>query len=299
MLEIDLRGKTAFIVGIGDDQGFGWSIAKKIAEAGGKIIIGTWVPIWKIFKNQWDGKKLDNSRKLSNGDLFQCEKIYPIDASFDTMDEVPQEIRNNKRYIEHNDFAISDVAKLVEKDFGKIDILIHCLGNAPEVKKPLLETSRSGYLSALSTSSYSLISLAKHFANIMNPNGSILSLSYIASKRAVPKYGGGMSSAKAALESDTITLANELGQKFNIRINAISAGPLKSRAARAIGMIDEMINYSKANAPLNKDLLPEEVANMAAFLSSDLASAITGSVIYVDNGLNIMGLARDSKSLES
>jgi len=132
----------------------------------------------------------------------------------------------------------------------------------------------------------------------MNKNSAVLALSYIASTRSIPGYGGGMSSAKAALESDIKTLAFEVGRKFKIRINCISAGPLRSRAAKAIGMIDDMINYSKANAPLQKELYAEEVANVATFLLSDLASAITGDTIFVDNGLHTMGMAVDSKSLE-
>jgi enoyl-[acyl-carrier protein] reductase I len=176
--------------------------------------------------------------------------------------------------------------------------LVHSLANAPEVKKPLLETSRKGYLAAMSSSAYSFISLVAHFGPIMNSEGSVLSLTYLASERAVPGYGGGMSSAKAALESDTRVLAWEAGRKWNLRVNTISAGPYASRAARAIGMIDDMISYSKANAPLTKDLHGEEVGTAAAFLTSPLASAITGTVIYVDNGMHAMGLAVDSQSLQ-
>ncbi|NGX35158.1 MAG: hypothetical protein K1060chlam1_01528, partial [Candidatus Anoxychlamydiales bacterium] len=138
-----------------------------------------------------------------------------------------------------------------------------------------------------------------HLSPIMPENSAALALSYIASTRVIPGYGGAMSSAKAALESDIKTLAYEIGRKFKIRINCISAGPLRSRAAKAIGMIDKMIKYSKANAPLQKELYATEVANVAAFLLSDLASAITGDTIFVDNGLHAMGMAIDSKSLEN
>lgn len=298
MLNIDLRGKRAFIAGVGDDNGFGWAIAKMLAEAGAEILIGTWAPILKIFKTSWANGKFDESRKMKNGKLFEIAKVYPMDAVFDKMDDVPQEIKENKRYAELTSFTISDVAKQVASDYGHIDILIHSLANAPEVTKNLLDTSRQGYLAAMSSSSYSFISLLSHFGPLMKPTGSALSLTYIASERVIPGYGGGMSSAKAALESDTRTLAWEAGRKWNLRVNAISAGPLRSRAAKAIGMIDDMISYSKANAPLTKDLFAEEVAGAAVFLSSPLASAITGEVLYVDNGMHAMGLAVDSSALQ-
>ena len=299
MLQIDLRGKKAFIAGIGDDQGFGWAIAKALAEAGAEIIIGTWAPIVKIFKTSWANGKFDESRKLKNGTLLEYAKIYPIDAIFDRAEEVPQEVRENKRYAELSGYTISEVAAQMEADFGKIDILVHSLANAPEVTKNLLDTSRKGYLAAMSSSAYSFISLLSHFGPMLSSGGSVLSLTYIASERVVPGYGGGMSSAKAALESDTRTLAWEAGRKWNLRVNAISAGALRSRAARAIGMIDDMIAYSKANAPLTKDLEAEEVATAAAFLLSPLASAITGTVLYVDNGMHAMGLAVDSAALQN
>lgn len=298
MLNIDLRGKKAFIAGVGDDHGFGWAIAKALAEAGAEVLIGTWAPILKIFKMSLAGGKFDESRKLKNGKMMEFAKVYPIDAVFDKMEDVPEEVRTNKRYAELSGYTVSEVAKQVAEDFGSIDILIHSLANAPEVTKNLLDTSRKGYLAALSSSSYSFISLLSHFGPIMNEGASALSLTYIASERAIPGYGGGMSSAKAALESDTRTLAWEAGRKWKIRVNAISAGPLRSRAAKAIGMIDDMIAYSLANAPLVKDLEAEEVGSTAAFLSSPLASAITGVTLYVDNGMHAMGLAVDSSALK-
>lgn len=298
MLTINLQGKKAFIAGIGDDQGYGWAIAKALAEAGAEILVGTWTPIMKIFTQSWALGKFDESRRLSDGSLLEISKVYALDASFDTKEDVPEDIRNNKRYADAEGYTISEVAEAVKRDFGSIDILVHSLANGPEVKKPLLETSRAGYLAAQSASSYSFVSLVAKFGPLMNPNGSVLSLSYMASEKAVPGYGGGMSSAKAALESDTKMLAWEAGRKWNLRINCISAGPLRSRAAKAIGFIDNMIEYSKANAPLAKELEAEEVANTAAFLLSPLASAISGSVVYVDNGLHAMGVAVDSPTYQ-
>lgn len=290
MLSINLKGKRAFIAGIGDDQGYGWAIAKALAEAGAEIIVGTWTPILKIFTTSLETGRFDESRRLSDGSLMQFAKIYPLDALYDTPADVPQEILENKRYKEVAGYTVSEVAEAIKRDFGSIDILVHSLANAPEVKKSLLETSRQGYLAALSSSAYSFISLLAYFGPLMPKGGSSLSLSYIASQRAVPGYGGGMSSAKAALESDTRTLAWEAGRKWGVRVNTISAGPLRSRAAKAIGFIDRMITYSQAGSPLPEELSAEEVANSAAFLLSDLASGITGSTLYVDKGMHAMGV---------
>ncbi|KAK9002520.1 hypothetical protein V6N11_025194 [Hibiscus sabdariffa] len=310
-LPIDLKGvmlsagKRAFIAGVADDNGYGWAIAKSLAAAGAEILVGTWVPALNIFETSLRRGKFDESRVLPDGSLMEITKVYPLDAVFDNLDDVPEDIKSNKRYAGSSNWTVKEVAESVKQDFGSIDILVHSLANGPEVSKPLLETSRNGYLAALSASSYSYVSLLKHFLPLMNPGmsfvgfsrslgGSSLSLTYIASERIIPGYGGGMSSAKAALESDTKVLAFEAGRKNKIRVNTISAGPLRSRAAKAIGFIDTMIEYSIANAPLQKELSADEVGNTAAFLASPLASAITGAVIYVDNGLNAMGVGVDS-----
>ena len=291
MLSIDLREKKAFIAGVGDDQGYGWAIAKSLAEAGAEIILGIWPPVFNLFIKSLEAGKFDESRKLSDGSMLEFAKIYPLDACFDTFENVPQEIKENKRYKDKDKYTISEIAESVKRDFGTVDMLVHSLANGPEVQKPLLETSREGYLSAASASSYSFVSLLSHFGSIMSSGGAAVCLSYIAAERTIPGYGGGMSSAKAALESDTRTLSWEAGRKWNIRVNAISAGPLSSRAARAIGFIDKMIEYSQANAPLTKELKAEEIGNAAAFLLSPLASGITGVTLYADNGLHAMGIS--------
>jgi len=292
---MSLKGKKAFIAGIGDDQGYGWAIAKALANEGADILIGTWVPIVKIFTQSWSLGKFDESRKLANGSLMEYKKVYALDAAFDKPEDVPQDVRENKRYQGASGYTVSEVAAEVEKDWGKIDIVVHSLANGPEVRNPLLETSRAGYLAAISASSFSLVSLVQQFGPRMATGGSVISLTYIASQRAIPGYGGGMSSAKAALESDTRMLAWEAGRKYGIRINTISAGPLGSRAAKAIGFIEKMIAYSEANAPLAKPLKAEEIGHAALFLAG--ATAVTGETVHVDNGLHAMGLAMDSISL--
>ncbi|KAJ6749711.1 hypothetical protein OIU85_000356 [Salix viminalis] len=276
-LPVDLRGKRAFIAGVADDNGYGWAIAKSLAAAGAEIIVGTWVPALNIFESSLRRGKFDESRVLPDVQMM-----------------FPEDVKSNKRYAGSSKWTVKELVESVKQDFGSIDILVHSLANGPEVTKPLLETSRNGYLAAISASSYSFVSLLKEFVSIMNPGGASISLTYIASERIIPGYGGGMSSAKAALESDTRVLAFEAGRKHKIRVNTISAGPLRSRAAKAIGFIDMMIDYSLANAPLQKELSAEEVGNAAAFLASPLASAITGAVVYVDNGLNAMGVGVDS-----
>lgn len=302
---VDLKGKVAFVAGVADSHGYGWAISRALADAGATIIVGTWPPTLNIFRTGLHKGKFDEDAVLSDGSTMTIEKIYPLDAVFDTPDDIPGEIKSSKHYSGLDGYSIEEVANAVKTDYGKIDILVHSLANGPEVVKPLLETSRKGYLAASSASAYSAVSLLQKFAPIMNEGGSFLSLTYIAAEKAIPGYGGGMSSAKAQLESDTRTLAYEAGRKYGIRVNAISAGPLKSRAATAIGneagkrtFIEKAIDYSKANAPLGQDLYNDDVGNAGMFLLSPLARSITGVTLYVDNGLHAMGMALDSKSME-
>ena len=292
MLGIDLTGKRALVAGVADDQGYGFAIAKALAEAGASVCVGTWPPALNIFETLIRRGKIDESRKLARGGMLEFEKIYPLDASWDTLDQVPEDVRTSKRYNERGDFTIQGMVEAFERDFGEeksLDILVHSLANGPEVKKPLLETSRAGYLAAVGVSAYSLTSMVARFGPLFRPGAAAVSLTYLASERVVPKYGGGMSSAKAALESDTRTLAYEAGRKYGVRVNTISAGPLASRAASAIGMIEEMVRYYAQNAPLPEELTATDVGNVAAFLCSPLAGGVTGSTVYVDKGYHAMG----------
>ena len=293
MLNIDLTGRRALVAGVADDGGFGFAIAKALAEAGASVSVGTWPPALNIFNNLLERGKMDESRKLSNGKLLEFEHIYPLDAAFDTLADAPDDIKTNKRYKETGDFSIDGMVERIKSDFGDkgLDIVVHSLANGPEVKKPLLETSRNGYLAAMGVSAYSLVSMVSRLGPLMRPGGSFVSLTYMASERVIPGYGGGMSSAKAALESDTRTLALEAGQKYGIRVNVISAGPFASRAASAIGIIERMVDYCAKNSPLSDPLTADEVGLAAAFISSPLASGITGTTLYVDKGYHSMGMA--------
>lgn len=288
MLNIDLTGKLALVAGVADDQGFGWAIAKALKKAGAKIIIAAWPPTMTILTKSLDRGKFDTD--LGNGEKLEFEKIYPVDAVYDTLEDAPEEIRANRRYADAGDFSIEGLKNAIVKDFGEgaLNIVVHSLANGPEVQKSLMETSRVGYLAANSASAYSYVSMVQRFSPIMQKGGSFLALSYYAAEKVVPGYGGGMSSAKAALEADTRFLGYEAGQKYGHRVNVISAGPLASRAAKSIGFIDKMVEYSEKNSPLPEALTAEEVGNTAAFLSSPMASAITGATVYVDNGLNTL-----------
>ena len=295
MLPINLSGKRALVAGVADDHGFGFAIAKALASAGASVCVATWPPALNIFLNLMERGKIDASRRMSDGSLLTFERIYPLDAMYDTLESAPEDVRENKRYKELGDFSIDGLVKRFTDDFGAtpIDIVVHSLANGPEVKKPLLEVSRNGYLTAISASAYSMVSMVQRFGPIMRHGGSFNSLTYMASERAIPGYGGGMSSAKAALESDTRLLAFEAGRKWGVRVNTISAGPLASRAASAIGIIERMVAYCSANTPLPEDLKAEEVGNVAAFLASDLASGITATTVYVDKGYHSMGMAAE------
>jgi enoyl-[acyl-carrier protein] reductase I len=228
--------------------------------------------------------------------MLEFEQIYPFDAAFDSMADVPDDVRTSKRYKDAGDFSVQGLASRLTSDFGApaLDIVVHAIGNGPEVKKPLLDVSRQGWLAAQSMSAYSLIAMLQKLGPLMRTGGSVLSLTYMASERVIPGYGGGMSSAKASLESDTRVLAFEAGRKWGLRVNTISAGPYASRAASAIGIIERMVQYCARNTPLPVALTADEVGHVAAFLSSPLASGITGSTVYVDKGYHVMGMPVDA-----
>jgi len=295
VLAIDLTGKRAFVAGVADDAGFGFAIARALAEAGASICVGTWPPAFGVFSKLLSSGRLEESLQLSGGRKLEFEKIYALDAVYDRLDQVPLEVRENRRYKSHPDFTIQGVRDQLVSDFGErpLDIVVHSLANGPEVRSALLDTSRAGYLEAVGASAYSFVSMVQSFGPQLRPGGSFLCLSYMASERVVASYGGGMSSAKAALESDTRVLAFEAGRRFGARVNCISAGPLASRAASAIGSIETMIEHARRRSPLPEVLRAEEVAHTAAFLASPLGSGITATTVYVDKGFHAVAATAD------
>jgi enoyl-[acyl-carrier protein] reductase I len=293
MIPIDLSGKKALVTGVGDNVGFAWHIAKSLKAAGASIYLAVHPRLVSIVESIMERDADKESRILPYGQgELKVEKIIACDVGFDTMDDVDEKTRGDKRFAKHGDFSIKGMVEALGKETNSLDMLIHAIAFSPEIKNSALNTSRAAYLTALSISSYSLTALTRAAENLManRPDGaSVVGLSYLGGERVVPHYGGGMSTAKAALQIDAKQLASNVGGK-NIRVNIISAGPYASRAARAIGDIGQMIDHASSRSPLPRAIEADEVGNATAFLCSPLASAVTGQVLYVDCGYNVMGV---------
>lgn len=294
MIPIDFTGKVALVTGVGDNESFAWFISKALKAAGAKIVLACHPRVVGIVESFLTRDMDKESRKLPyvDGEL-KVEKIYPLDARFDTMADVDDATKNDKRWNKYPFYAVKEVIDAVGKEFGGIDILIHSIAFAKEIKSRQLETTRAGYFEAIGISAYSLTSMLRaaepYMAN--RPGGaSAVGLTYLGGSRVVPYYGGGMTTAKAALQIDAAQLAHNLGTK-NIRVNLISAGPYASRAARGIRPdFNESIEYAAKRSPLPRGIEPDEVANATVFLCSPLASAISGHTLFVDCGYNVMGV---------
>jgi len=253
---IDLAGKTAVVFGLANKRSIAWGIAQKLHAAGATLAI--------CYQNE--RMKLeaeDLIKELPGASGFQCD--VSVDSEIDTL-----------------------FATLKEK-YGKLDVLVHAVAFAPatELRGEFINTSREGFRTALDVSVYSLIALSRGAVPLMTEGGSIMTLTYYAAEKVVPNYNV-MAVAKAALESTIRYLAWNLGPK-NIRANAISAGPIKTLAARGVGDLTEMMKTHADRAPLHRNVDQLEVGGLALFLASDLSTAITGETIYVDCGYNIMG----------
>jgi enoyl-[acyl-carrier protein] reductase I len=164
-----LNGKSLFITGVADTKGYGWGIAKQCAAMGARVFVGTWVPMVKIFEKKLHRGDYDEERKLDDGTLFDIARVYPIDVAYDTCHDIPTDVRNSERYRDFNHYSIQEVADQIHQEHGMIDGIVHCIANAPDINKSLLQTSRAGYLAVMSISAYSFISMVSKFATIMNP----------------------------------------------------------------------------------------------------------------------------------
>ncbi len=297
MIPLDFSGKIALVTGVGDNESFAWFISKSLQAAGAKVVLACHPRMMGIVDSILTRDMDRESRLLLDGKTeFKPEKVLPCDASFDTMadvklDELPEATKRAYAKLT-GDYSISGMIDAVGKEFGGIDILIHSIAFGREVTKPLIDTSRKAYHEAMGISAYSLTSMVRAAAPYManRPDGaSVVGLTYVAGERVVPHYGGGMATCKAALQIDAKQLAWFVGDK-NIRVNLISAGPYASRAARAINKdFGKLIDHAAEHSPLRRPIGPEEVANSTLFLCSPLASAVTGQILYVDCGYNVMG----------
>src|SRR5437588_4787473 len=253
-----LEGKKALIFGIANHRSIGWAIAQALAAEGAQLAFS--------YQQRMEKYVRDLATKLPGTTVMECDvqNDQQLDAAF---------------------------AQAGETFGGELDILIHSVAFAPpsELENPFAETTREGFHTALDISAYSLIAMARRARPLMQPQGggSILTLTYMASERVMPKYNV-MAVAKAALECSVRYLAFELGE-YNIRVNAISAGPLNTLAARGISGFTSFREHMGLAAPLRRNIEQSEVGDAALFLSSPYARAITGEILFVDAGYNIMG----------
>lgn len=290
MIPLDLAGKVALVTGVADDVGFGWHIAKAMQAAGADVILASHPRVVSIVERFLTRDKSKESRALPFGVAgeFKPKALLGCDVAVDTEADIPANMKGEKGY--ESDVSIAGLVEKVKGLTPHVDVVIHSVAFSPEIAKTHVETSRGAYLTAMSISSYSLVALSRAFLPLMKGReASVVGLTYLASQRAVPFYGGGMAAAKAALECDARMLAWFLGEEGH-RVNLVSAGPYASRAAKSIGDIGTMIDETAKKSPLRRAIDADDVASATAFLCSPLARNVTGQVVYVDAGYSSMGV---------
>src|ERR1700722_6562946 len=251
-----LEGKTALILGVANKWSLAYAIAQAFRREGAKLLL------------TYQGERQKSAVDELGGELG-ASAIFECDVTKD-----------------------DDLVRLTEtvKAQGRLDTVVHSLAfaNREDLGRPFVETSRAGYLLAQDVSAYSLVAVARATAPLMTAGGSVMTLTYLGATRVVPNYNV-MGVAKAALEASVRYLANDLGPS-NIRVNAISAGPVKTVSARGVKDLTTMLEKVPARAPLRRNCEPAEVADTAVFLASDLGRGVTGNVIFVDAGLQLLGI---------
>ncbi|MEB3294797.1 MAG: enoyl-ACP reductase FabI [Synechococcales bacterium] len=257
---LNLSGKNALVTGIANDKSIAWGIAQQLHKAGANLGI-TYLP--------------DESGKME-------KKVRELTAPLAPSLFVPCNVQN--------DTQMQSTFETVKEQWGRLDILVHCLAfaNKDELKGDFSNTSRDGFKLALDISAYSLLQMAGLAKPLMTEGGSIITLTYLGGVKVIPNYNV-MGVAKAALEMNVRYLAYEMGAQ-GVRVNAISAGPIRTLASSAVGGIRDMIKHVEEVSPLRRAVTQIEVGNTAAFLASDLSSGMTGQVLYVDSGYEIMGM---------
>lgn len=256
MGNFNLEGKKAIVFGVANDQSIAWHIAKKLNDNGVQIAIAYQERVEQLVRP-----------------LLSMLK-NPLAEKCDVVDDV----------------QLTEFFGKVEKEFGKVDFLIHSIAFAKKehLQGKFYEVDRRGYQVAQEVSSYSLAELTRRAIPLMNDNGSIIAMTYYGAEKVTPNYNV-MGVAKAALEASVRYIANDVGEK-GIRVNAISAGPIKTLAASGINDFDKMLEHAQEKAPLKRNIDADDVANLAVFLCSDMSKNITGQVVYVDAGYSIMGV---------
>jgi enoyl-[acyl-carrier protein] reductase I len=253
---LSLQGRNAVVCGVANKRSIAWAIAQRLSEAGANLAV-----TYLNERVKEDAEELIATLPSAHG--FQCDA--------------------------NNDAEVERLAAELKQRYERIDSLVHSIAFAPteELKGDFLNTSREGFRIAQDTSVYSLIALSRAVAPLMSNGGSIMTLTYLGAERVMPSYNV-MGVAKAALEASVRYLAYSLGPR-RIRVNAISAGPIKTLSARAVSGFMDMLKSQSERAPLKRSVEAKEVGDTAVFLASDLSTAITGETIYVDCGYNIMG----------
>ncbi|MCH5336901.1 MAG: enoyl-ACP reductase FabI [Campylobacter sp.] len=253
-----MQGKKGLIVGVANNKSIAYGIAKACALQGAKLAF--------TFLNEALKKRVEPIASELGSNF-----VYELDV-------------NNEEHL-------NGVSAKIKKDLGEIDFVVHAVAYAPKeaLENSFLQTSKEAFDIAMQTSVYSLLSLTRSILPILKDNASILTLTYLGGVKYVPHYNV-MGVAKAALESSVRYLARDLGER-GIRVNAISAGPIKTLAASGIGDFRMILKYNEINAPLKRNVSIEDVGNSAMYLLSDLSKGVTGEIHYVDAGYNIMGMA--------
>lgn len=253
-----LDGKLGIVFGVANKRSIAWAIAQAWHQAGAKLAF------------TYQGERLKENVEELAGTFGSDTLILPCDVT--------------------RDDDIAHVFAQLSQKFGKLHLLLHSVAFAPKdaLEGEFVNTKREAFRVAHDVSAYSLVALARGAAPLMTEGGSIVAMTYYGSEKVVPHYNV-MGVAKAALEASTRYLAYDLGPK-RIRVNCISAGPVNTLAARGISGFSEMLKHYEAHAPLKRNVLPEELGTTGTFLASDGAAAITGQVIYVDCGYQIMGM---------
>ncbi len=251
-----LENKTAMIFGVANQRSIAWGITQKFHEHGARIALS------------YAGPALER-RVRPLAEQIGAAFVHPCDVTQDDQ--------------------ITAIVEKAEAELGKIDILVHAIAFADreDLMRPFVETSRAGFKLAMDISVYSFVTLTNHFRKLMNPGGSFLTLTYYGSVKVAPGYNV-MGVAKAALEAATRYMAYDLGPE-GLRVNAISAGPIRTLAAAGVPGFRRMYKNFVEMAPLQQNITIEDVGNAALFLCSDMAAKVTGEILYVDSGYNVMG----------